>query len=1692
MNTLRSLSYETPPTPSLLSQWKLYPCLDITNQEASLGKTNGTAKFKSFFQPTRTRTFFFEPFHVKFTEQSGCLSHSKNRSSSSLLITSSKDYFVDRSRFRITLRPSRSEGWSLVLKLTDQCEMEEIEQYLLRFTIITPLQDMLSYHFDDSFAEIVKTKIFDIILSNPNNKELQLFYSDTILNKPTPNQMSLVQCLYDTFYNTFANGDNQRNFELPLAVAQDQSFWEPFEEGHRETKVPDPTGTESTSIKQINNQMKEKDAEAFANLLSYAAQHEIVRAIFLYFTFADDFVDAFNAQGQTNWTGPQVLDQVLKQLVSKSKGLWGKHVQPVFIKLCQFPQDECCIDINTIKQHKPASPPVFPTGLRPVATTSLTGMKPHKPSSNHPSPHRLRRQQQRKLSIQPSAPPFDYEEEAKHNTKKSFHPTLPAIYLYDHDDACSESSQQSSSSNSTVDSLPPLVHPNNVKKIDNQSWSHISTTNGLANLREAKWYKKIKKKRGHGVALTCQTFQQLLSPDNIFIARHFVLGAVKHGRLSSGLLSNIPPQMAQKAFQVAECVKEDQDAQDASPLIAALCMHRLPSEDQQRLFLLVNEARLVNDSFFRMFLRAALCPPNPNAQETQQHAHGRVVKGKTRLIKKFMDQIFFTTGNDYNISNIRRVRFLAPILLEEVSNALTQGKLKRNDDTVCVLLEYAMRFESLPTVHPQLSKDLTLHQWIEDKGSASLGHVQMMLTSIHNRHFTKYFSNILAPNAELMHLDHTITVLEELDRDSKQRRRQHLLDALYGFLSMSLAAVCVSNKRANHHQHEHGQGETKQNNSTPGTDEIEHFLKLPKMAAFFPSFWSKGGICKSITEELLRYGVQSWYKSSILNGTLLSEPEHWRDEVIHALQETPDCLDDRQFEYLTRASIKLRQYDQLPSRLHSIEHQIDRNDESIRQLQDISMAVIARNENDFNSNLSLEELRDCANYAAAAKRIVSHQAKSSRRLQDAFDHYLGTNKPSSWLGLFKSAETIAFFIKYLERENLERAKKAFADCNKDNKDILHQLKKINKTFTSPFMSPQDFDLETGSKETVEKLLVKLEDNSGVDSISMLKNLTAAWIRDRLEVLNVPMPPRNVQSITFLLASHWLKQKVRLQDGCTTHQCSSFIAQVGTGEGKSLVIAMMACYAVKCLNKKVHILENNQGLLQRDYENFKEFYGSMDVSTSCGDYDPTVDVVYLLRREIESSYRKRVFAGHVPPFPDTVLIVDEVDELIVDGDPNSHYVKPDVQRTNGFPEAVSAITRGKSKPETIAAEVWKLAKLACSRADQKVEGLDYVIAQDTVVPLRDGRRAQLTYDWLRVLRQRIHGTDATVDSVFFVQNVSHMFSQYQAILGLSGSLGSPSERVFLKQVFRAEFVTVPSFLDTCDGVTKHHPSLVSSNNTVTNTVTIHADETQQFADAIALATGKQQTVPVIVVCENPIIATRLFLLLQQHASNCQLLLEHDGSNGRMDYSKIVDNATKPIDQDDGSKSWRVTVTDYFGGRGHDYRINDEDVDADGGLLMIALSIPCSEREFIQWKGRTARSDRQGQYAVILNAQDKPLMGNEDKWQEHRLDDAGCDTVYKESVINELLSLSDKETKKNLTKLKKQIKGGQRLNELCDQFYNVHSGGKQHGAWPIGNEQIELRDFLDKLYTPNADKHDILKFAVKVGIVKEEEEWVTKYP
>ena len=50
--------------------------------------------------------------------------------------------------------------------------------------------------------------------------------------------------------------------------------------------------------------------------------------------------------------------------------------------------------------------------------------------------------------------------------------------------------------------------------------------------------------------------------------------------------------------------------------------------------------------------------------------------------------------------------------------------------------------------------------------------------------------------------------------------------------------------------------------------------------------------------------------------------------------------------------------------------------------------------------------------------------------------------------------------------------------------------------------------------------------------------------------------------------------------------------------------------------------------------------------------------------------------------------------------------------------------------------------------------------------------------------------------------------------------------------------------------------------------------------------------------------------------------------------------------------------------------DKEANANGGMLVIATSVP-DEREWIQWRGRTARQDRPGQFHVVLSRQASPF-------------------------------------------------------------------------------------------------------------------------
>merc|ERR1712093_219319 len=95
----------------------------------------------------------------------------------------------------------------------------------------------------------------------------------------------------------------------------------------------------------------------------------------------------------------------------------------------------------------------------------------------------------------------------------------------------------------------------------------------------------------------------------------------------------------------------------------------------------------------------------------------------------------------------------------------------------------------------------------------------------------------------------------------------------------------------------------------------------------------------------------------------------------------------------------------------------------------------------------------------------------------------------------------------------------------------------------------------------------------------------------------------------------------------------------------------------------------------------------------------------------------------------------------------------------------------------------------------------------------------------------------------------------------------------------------------------------------------------------------------------------------------------GTPGREgEFQQKVEVATQPLEVKGGVRQWRVTVTTAVGARGQDYHLSDELVDEKGGFLLILEYVPDSEREWIQFLGRTARHDHPGQYTVILNRQD----------------------------------------------------------------------------------------------------------------------------
>ena len=660
--------------------------------------------------------------------------------------------------------------------------------------------------------------------------------------------------------------------------------------------------------------------------------------------------------------------------------------------------------------------------------------------------------------------------------------------------------------------------------------------------------------------------------------------------------------------------------------------------------------------------------------------------------------------------------------------------------------------------------------------------------------------------------------------------------------------------------------------------------------------------------------------------------------------------------------------------------------------------------------ISLTALSDVA--ANGVQTIAQVQGEKMDLCEQAMttllQNYIAERPPAEWKELFKEATNVAFMVKYMFREDLDLAKEKFreavgkknANFSGEAHDIVNSLVK-DTLFTYGDVGIYDperlaeIDFLNKPEQLVDLVAQSKNRSSRAQKkdMQLLTDVTTMWMQLMVDKKYPPLTPHHTQAFTVLMMAKFYESQ--LMDGATgvgkkqKKSYKAFIAQLATGEGKSIVIAMLAIFMVKLYGMRVHVLENNAGLLQRDYAQNKPFYEKFGIKCGVSLDDEDGQITYCLKDAINRRFLRKLVEGKLDEeLGKTVLIVDEVDDLIVNERPNAQYVKKDAERSPALQACYATLKAGgREKPAVAEEDVWQYAMAVAEYCDTKTRDRHYRVVKtkgggSAVIMLdADGNvpKVALTAPWLGYLNYSLCGVEPFSETRHACVCTPYIFNKYKGIFGLTGSVGGKAELKYLSQTYKAIKFDVPRFLDTCRG---------DARKKVTNHgVEIVPNEEALIKRVCELAANFYQQVPILVIASSLGQMQKLYERLKGSndvpADDVQKLAQFstDGRSLAREWQTIIDDATKRIGGTSDSRC-RVTVTDKWGGRGHDYQVIDKTSNENGGMLVIATSIP-DEREWIQWRGRTARQDRPGQFTVILNEKEKPFDDPKHKKLRERL-------------------------------------------------------------------------------------------------------------
>lgn len=217
-------------------------------------------------------------------------------------------------------------------------------------------------------------------------------------------------------------------------------------------------------------------------------------------------------------------------------------------------------------------------------------------------------------------------------------------------------------------------------------------------------------------------------------------------------------------------------------------------------------------------------------------------------------------------------------------------------------------------------------------------------------------------------------------------------------------------------------------------------------------------------------------------------------------------------------------------------------------------------------------------------------------------------------------------------------------------DTEKTLAQIIKEIRSEKLNQVNDDLLREVRDIVSSVDQELKSNGNGQQLSGLKEhlLILCQTAEKIKHLR----PRLAQMVSWCLMA--LSNTGRL-------------IQVGTGEGKSCVVAMFAAYRAM-RGEKVDIMSSSSVLAERDMEDWKDFYDDLNITVDCN--------VNKQDEDLKKCYNKQVVYGTVEEFAGDWLrhhfhrmdifgqrtfqcaILDEVDSLMLDKGHHVVYISSD--------------------------------------------------------------------------------------------------------------------------------------------------------------------------------------------------------------------------------------------------------------------------------------------------------------------------------------------------------------------------------------------------------------------------------------------------